>query len=62
MEIRHHSLWADIRLADAADLIELVVQDHSTTDDKLPEIYGLIHEIRKADDILAGILRDRTGV
>ncbi|QVJ07669.1 hypothetical protein L7H23_01080 [Sphingopyxis sp. BSN-002] len=59
MMLKHFSMWADKRLADAVDLIEAVVQDHSTADDKLPEIYGLIHEVSKADDFLAGVLRDR---
>lgn len=59
MIIRHHTLWADPRLAEAYDLVADVVRDHSIVEDKLPEIAGLLVEIDKADQLLAGILHDR---
>lgn len=59
MTARHHTLWADPRLADAYDLIAEVVRDHSCTEDKLPEISALLTEINKADEFLAGLLHDR---
>lgn len=58
--IPHHTLWADKRMADAYDLIADVVHDHSTADDKLIEITDLLSDVEKADNLLAGILRDRT--
>lgn len=59
MSARHHTLWADHRLAEAYDLVADVVRDHSIAEDKLPEIAGLLTEIHKADEFLAGILHDR---
>lgn len=59
MIARHHTLWADQRLADAYDLVADVVRDHSIAEDKLSEISALLTELNKADDLLAGILRDR---
>lgn len=59
MIIRHHTLWADPRLAEAYDLVADVVRDHSIAEDKLPEIAGLLVEIDKADQLLVGILHDR---
>lgn len=58
-DVRHHSLWSDQRLADAYDLVADVVRDNSIAEDKLPEIAGLLTEIYKADELLAGILHDR---
>lgn len=59
MTVPHHTLWADQRLAEAYDLVADVVRDHSIAEDKLPEIAGLLTEIHKADEFLAGILHDR---
>lgn len=59
MSVRHHTLWTDERLAEAYDLVAEVVRDHSIAEDKLPEIAGLLTEINKADELLAGILHDR---
>lgn len=59
MMVRHHTLWADKRLAEAYDLVADVVRDHSIAEDKLPEVAALLTEINKADDLLAGILHDR---
>lgn len=59
MSVRHHSLWADQRLAEAYDLVADVVAAHAIAEDKLPEIAGLLTEIHKADELLAGILHDR---
>ena len=60
MSVPHYTAWADQRLAEAYDLVADVVRDHSIAEDKLPEVAGLLTEIHKADDLLAGILRDRT--
>jgi hypothetical protein len=57
--VRHYSLWADTRLAEAYDLVADVVRDHSIAEDKLPEVAALLTEIYKADEFLAGILHDR---
>jgi len=57
--IRHYSLWADSRLAEAYDLVAEVVRDHSIAEDKVPEVAALLTEIDKADTFLAGLLRDR---
>lgn len=57
---RHYTLWADQRLADAYDLVAEVVRDHSIAEDKVPEIAALLTEINKADEFLAGLLRDRS--
>lgn len=59
MSVRHYTLWTDQRLAEAYDLVSEVVADHSIAEDKLPEIAGLLTEIYKADELLAGILHDR---
>lgn len=59
MLARHYTLWADPRLAEAYDLVAEVVRDHSIAEDKLPEVAGLLTEINKADEFLAGILHDR---
>lgn len=56
---RHHTLWADVRLADAYDLVSDVVRDHAIPEDGLREIADLLKEIDKADQLLAGILHDR---
>ena len=60
MSVPRFDLWADQRLAEAYDLVAEVVADHSIAEDKLPEVAGLLTEIYKADECLAGILRDRT--
>ena len=60
MSVPHHTAWADQRLAEAYDLVADVVAAHAIAEDKLPEVAGLLTEIHKADDLLAGILRDRT--
>lgn len=60
MKHQHFTLWADQRLAEAYDLVAEVVRDHSIEEDRLPEIAGLLVEIHKADEFLAGLLRDRT--
>lgn len=59
MSVRHHTAWTDQRLAEAYDLVADVVRDHSIAEDKLPEVAGLLTEIYKADELLAGILHDR---
>ncbi|WP_367347549.1 hypothetical protein [Sphingobium yanoikuyae] len=59
MMVRHHSTWTDPRMAEAYDLVADVVRDHSTADDKLAEVSGVLAEIDKADELLAGILHDR---
>ncbi|BAK66851.1 hypothetical protein SLG_21760 [Sphingobium sp. SYK-6] len=59
MSARHYTLWADPRLADAYDLVSDVVRDHSIAEDKIPEVAALLTEINKADEFLAGLLRDR---
>ncbi|WP_066770001.1 hypothetical protein [Sphingobium sp. CCH11-B1] len=59
MAARHYTTWTDQRLAEAYDLIADVVRDHSTSDDKLPEIARLLPEIDTADEMLAGILYER---
>jgi hypothetical protein len=59
MAVPHYTLWADQRLAEAYDLVADVVRDHSIAEDRLPEIAALLTEIHKADDFLAGLLRDR---
>lgn len=56
---RHHTLWADQRMAEAYDLIADIVRDHSTADDSVPEVAALLTEIDKADQLLAGIIHDR---
>ena len=56
---RHYTLWADPRMAEAYDLIADIVRDHSTADDKVPEVAALLTEIDKADQLLAGIIHDR---
>ncbi|MDF2382449.1 hypothetical protein JMG10_13285 [Nostoc ellipsosporum NOK] len=56
---RHFSQWADEGLADAYDLIEAVVQEHSLPTDKLPEIAGLLPELDRADRCLAETLAER---
>lgn len=56
---RHHTLWADPRLAEAYDLVAEVVRTHSIAEDRLPEIAALLTEINKADEFLAGLLHDR---
>jgi len=57
--IRHHTLWADPRLAEAYDLVADVVRDHSIAEDKLPEVAAVLIEIDNADQLLAGILHER---
>tara|TARA_B100000378_G_scaffold24922_1_gene19037 strand:+ start:2422 stop:2607 length:186 start_codon:yes stop_codon:yes gene_type:complete len=57
--IRHHTLWADPRLAEAYDLVADVVRDHSIAEDKLPEVAAVLIEIDNADQMLAGILHER---
>lgn len=57
---RHHTAWADPRMADAYHLIADVVRDHAIAEDGLVEVASLLTEINKADELLAGILRDRT--
>lgn len=59
MNVPHYTAWADQRLAEAYDLVAEVVRDHSIAEDKLPEVAGLLTEIYKADELLAGILHDR---
>ena len=59
MSAPHYTAWADKRLGEAYDLVADVVADHSIAEDKIPEVAGLLTEIHKADDLLAGILRDR---
>ncbi len=56
---RHHTLWADPRLAEAYDLVADVVRDHSIAEDKLPEVAAVLIEIAQADQMLAGILHER---
>lgn len=58
--VRHHSLWADPRMAEAFDLIFEVRADHSIAEDNLPEIAAVLSEIDNADQLLAGILHERT--
>lgn len=60
MSVPRFDLWADERLAEAYDLVAEVVATHAIAEDKLPEVAGLLTEICKADECLAGILRDRT--
>ncbi len=60
MSAPHYTAWADQRLAEAYDLVADVIADHSIAEDKLPEVAGLLTEIHKADELLAGILRDRS--
>lgn len=57
--IRHHTLWADPRLAEAYDLVADVVREHSTDSDKLPEVAAVLTKIDKADQLLACILYER---
>lgn len=59
MSVRHHSLWADARLADAFDLVDAVIRDHAIAEDGLPEVRALLAEIDKTDLLLGGVLRDR---
>ena len=59
MNVPHYTAWSDQRLAEAYDLVADVVRDHSIAEDKLPEVAGLLTEIYKADELLAGILHDR---
>lgn len=44
----------------AYDLICEIVHELSTPDDNMMELRTLLVEIDKTDDILAGIIRDRT--
>jgi len=46
-------------MAEAYDLIAEVVAAHSIPGDGIAEIAGLLPEINKADELLAGILHDR---
>lgn len=55
---RHHTLWADPRMADAYDLIADIVRDHSAADG-VSEFAAILTEIDKADQLLAGIIHDR---
>ena len=60
MSVPHYTAWADQRLAEAYDLVADVVATHAIAEDRLTEVADLLTEIHKADDLLAGILRDRT--
>jgi len=51
--------WSDDRFMDAHDAIAAIVRDHSTPDDKLPEIKALLTAIEKADDVLRALLAER---
>lgn len=57
--VPHYTAWADQRLAEAYDLVADVVATHAIAEDRLPEVTGLLTEIYKADELLAGILHDR---
>lgn len=57
--VRHHTLWADPRMAEAYDLVDEVIQAHARPDDRLNELRDLLNEIDKADQLLAGTLHER---
>lgn len=59
---RHHTLWADQRLAEAYDLVHEVVSDHALPGDELAEIAGILSEIDRADRLLAEVLGERAAL
>lgn len=51
--------WADDRFMVAYDAILGIIGDHSTAEDKLPEIRAVLAEIERGDTLLAEVLTER---